>query len=109
VNATDTSKSPQPASTKADRWSVFLAIAAASHFLGFAGSPNIVVPPRITQQLGKIELGVAFLCIPFICSLLLLFRYRTKSERVIAYCSFAGSLLWLAVAASLVTQALRGP
>ena len=109
VNAPDTSASQQPTSTKADRWRVFLALAAGSHFVGFACVPNIIVPPRISQQLGKIEIGAAFLCIPFICSLLLLFRYRTRSERVIAYCSLAGSLLWLAIAASLVAQALRGP
>ena len=94
---------------KADRWGVFLAIAAASHFVGFAGSPNIVVPPRISQQMGKVELAVAFLCIPFICSLFLLFRYRTKSELVIAYCSMVVSLGWLAYAASIIEQALRGP
>jgi hypothetical protein len=101
--------SQSPPLTKGDRSVAFLAIARFSHFVGFAGSPIIVVPPRISQQLAKVEIGVAFYCLPFICSLLLFFRYRTKSERVIAYCSLAGSLLWLAAAARIVERALKGP
>ncbi len=88
---------------------MFLGVAAASHFVALVGWPNIVVPPRISQQLAKVEVGVVLFCIPFISSLFLLFRYRNKSERVIAYASLAGSLVWLAAAASLVHQALRGP
>jgi hypothetical protein len=88
---------------------MFLGVAAASHFVAFVGWPNIVVPPRISQQLAAVEVGVVLLCIPFISSLFLLFRYRNKSERVIAYCSLAGSLVWLAAAATLVQQALKGP
>jgi hypothetical protein len=109
VNASDTNSSQQPALTRTDRWGLFLTLAAVSHIVGFAGSPNIVVPPRISQQLAQVEVGVALLCLPFICSLFLVFHRRTKSERVIAYCSLAGSLLWLAAATSLVEQALRGP
>ena len=109
VDSPDNSASRQPTSAKADTWGVFLTVAALSHAMAFIGSPNIVVPPRISQQLDKVEIAAVLLCIPFVCSLFLLFRYRNKSERVIAYCSLIGSLLWLVAAASLITQALKGP
>jgi hypothetical protein len=109
VDSPDSSASRQPTSAKADTWGVFLAVAAVSHGVAFVGSPNVVVPPRNSQQLDKVEVAAVLLCIPFVCSLFLLFCYRNRSERVIAYCSLMGSLLWLVAAASLSTQALKGP
>jgi hypothetical protein len=108
MTAPDTPNDQEP-TTRTDRWGLFLSIAAVIHFVGFVGAPNIVVPPKISQQLGKVLLGVASLFIPFIGSLFLLFLCRSKSERVISYGSLAASLLWLAVAEDLVERVLRGP
>jgi hypothetical protein len=88
---------------------MFLAVAAASHGAAFFGCPTIAVPPRISQQLLTVGVAVVVLLIPFISGLFLLLRYHTLSERVIAYCSLAGSLFWLALGGCLIEKALRGP
>jgi hypothetical protein len=88
---------------------MFLAIAAVAHGVALFGCPSIVVPPRISRQLFMVVVALAILLVPFVTSLFLLFRYRTLSERVIAWGSLAVSLVWLALAGSLVEQALKGP
>lgn len=107
MNATDPIEC-QPKTAKRETWGLFLTLAAVGHFVGFVGSSSIVVPPRISEQSAKVALDVAFLCMPFLISLFLIFSYRTKSERVISWSSFAASVLWLAAAASLIVQFLRG-
>jgi hypothetical protein len=94
---------------KSDRWHLFLFLATIVHVAVLFGCPNITVPPRISQQLVKVTETVCFLLLPFICSLFLLFRYRTLSERVISYGSLLVSLLWLWLAVSLISGALKGP
>ena len=92
-----------------DRWGLFLAVAAVAHGVAFFGCPNIVVPPRISTQLTNVGVVVAVCTIPFITSLLLILRYRTLSQRVIAFCSLAVSLFWLLFAGGLIESALKGP
>lgn len=94
---------------RGDRSHIYLAVAASAHAAAFFGCPTIIVPPRISQQIPAVVAGTLGLAVPLVASLFLLLRYRTRSERVIAWCSFVGSLLWLAVAAGFVTMALRGP
>jgi len=94
---------------KADTWVLFLVIVAVIHGAALIVCSMIRVPPRISQQLAKVTVSVCLLLLPFICSLCLLFRYRSLSERAISYGSLLISLFWIGVAVSLVSQLLKGP
>ncbi len=107
MTAPDPGNVQQP--TKGDRWASFLIIAVVSHCIGLGGFPTIIVPPGLSQQLVQIELGAAVLCLPFICSLFLLFFYRTKLERIISYVSLAVSFLYVPAATRLIVDLLQGP
>jgi hypothetical protein len=105
-----TSKTSKPGQTaREDRWGVFLAVAAVAHGVALFGCPSIAVPPRISTQLTTVGVAAAVCIIPFVTSLALLLRYRTLSQRVIAFCSLAASLLWLALAGGFIELALKGP
>jgi hypothetical protein len=109
MSDTNAGISQQGQTPRTDRWRLFLLVASSAHAVALFGCPSIAVPPRISHQLVKVGIGVAVCAVPFLSSLFLLFRYRTLSERVIAFGSLAVSLVWLALAYSFIGQALRGP
>jgi hypothetical protein len=81
---------------------MFLIVSGVIHIAVLVGCPSIYVPPRLSQQIPKVVLTEMILVIPFIWIVFLLFRYRTLEERVTGYLSFAVSLLWLSVGASIL-------
>jgi hypothetical protein len=109
VSVSEISTSQQFVAARPECLGMFLLIAAVAHGVAFFGCPTIIVPPRISRQLLTIGEAVVVLLVPFVSSLFLLFRYRTLSERVIAWGSLAVSLFWLALAWSLIERALEGP
>jgi Na+/melibiose symporter-like transporter len=108
VSVSEISTTTETAAVKGENWRMFLAIAAVAHGVTLF-CPPIIVPPRITNQIPTVGVALVVLAIPFVTSLFLLFCYRTLSERVIAWGSLAVSLLWLALAGSLVEQVLKRP
>jgi hypothetical protein len=88
------------------RWPIFLAIAAASHAQVAFFSPDIITPPSISEQLPTVRVAALVFLVPFVVGFLLLLRYRTNSERVIAWCSLASSLFWLVVGGFLVRDTI---
>jgi hypothetical protein len=56
-----------------------------------------------------VAMAIAICFIPPVCSLGLLVRYRTVSERVITYVSLGLSLFWLFLAGDFIMQMLKRP
>ena len=79
---------------------ISMMVSVLIHGAVFVGSPNIVVPPRLSQVSKLIITGV-FSVSPFLWSMFLLLFYRTKAERIVGYVSLAASLFWLGYAVSI--------
>ena len=98
----------EPIVTKpANRWMVFMAISIAIHAAVVLGMPNIIVPPRLSSQLSKVVITGLISLVPFLWSVLVLFVYRTRSERLVGYVSLVVSFVWLYYAYSWVIMAAR--
>jgi len=106
-SSTDSSEHGQV--VRAGRWRGFLFVATLAQVVAILGCPTIVVPPRISSQLVRVGVAIVVCATPLVASLVLLFRQRDLSERVIAWSSLAFSLFWIVFAGWLVEQALRGP
>jgi len=87
-------------SMQGGRWRSFLFVAAGAHGIALLGCPMM-------DSREPLVVTVIICLIPILSSLFLVFRYRTVSERIIAYCSLVASLFWLAVAAGSIQHALK--
>ena len=82
---------------------MLLAASVAVH-VSMLFCPVVTVPPRGAEHRRLVMTVVVFLMMPLIWSLFLLFRYRAPKERMVAFCSLAGSLYWAAVAVSAAAE-----
>jgi hypothetical protein len=86
-------------SQRRNRWHILAAVTLAIHVsIYFAPIPIVALrpgDPGIEQYL--------LLLVPAIWSIFIFLRYRHRSERVVAYCSLAATVLWFASVGSIRT------
>ncbi len=109
MTSSETTGSERSQRPTRDRWGVFLAVLGAAHAIAFFGCPNLVVPPRISEQVPTVVLGAVICSLPPGCSLYLLLRGRTLSERAVAGGSLVVSVFWLLLAWGFIQPLLKGP
>lgn len=70
-------------------------------------SPPTVVPPRLSEQIGKALLTLGLSFVPFAWGFYLLFTFRSFKERILAYLAIAVSLLWIGIGTDFVIQVMK--
>lgn len=70
-------------------------------------SPPSMVPPRLSEQMGKALLTLGLSFVPFAWGFYLLFTYRNAKERMLAYLAIAVSLLWIGTGTDFIIQVMK--
>jgi hypothetical protein len=70
-------------------------------------SPSTIMPPRLSEQMGKALLTLGLSLAPFAWGFYLLFTYRNSKERILAYLAIAVSLVWIGSGTNFVIQVMK--
>ena len=92
---------------RAHRFTLLVISTVLVNLLFLVLCPNLVVPPRLSQQMGNALNVLGLSLIPFAWGFYLLFTYRNLKERILAYTAIAISLLWVGVGTDFLIQVMK--